>query len=108
MEFLAGPGFPGEKLSFLQEMFELLCYKQVSASGISLFMFCEDYLGDEGIQLIMNNSWSYKCLERCDHSPVGLPEAVPVSDFYFILVAGTELTLIPASPIGFLKKCELS
>lgn len=49
VEFLAGPGFPGEKPSF-----ELLCYKQVSASGISLFMFCEDYLGDEGIQLIMN------------------------------------------------------
>lgn len=35
---------------------------------------------------------------------VDLPEAVPVSDFCFILVAGTELTLMAASPIGFLKK----
>lgn len=32
------------------------------------------------------------------------PEAVPVSGFIFILVAGKELMLMPASAIGFRKK----
>lgn len=32
------------------------------------------------------------------------PEAVPVSDFIFILVAGKELMLMPASAMGFISK----
>lgn len=53
----------GGKPLFLQK-FELLCYKQVSVSGVSLLMFHEDYLGDEGIQAYESTAGATNALKE--------------------------------------------